>query len=152
MKHDTSYLLTVCEQNFRCQNGASRAYMEFMRPDRPNSMDPDDLVRLIYVTYAVKARSFKAAESWMVENVITPLSQQGGKYLYWRKKFFVREHEEDPGRLVLKVRLGVLNKDYQAVEIRDMIKGGDDPYPILDPRLDEGGKFFDVGQQRRPAR
>ena len=139
MEHNLQPLLTFCEENFTCQTGEPKAYMEFPHPDRP-----DENVRVVYVVYAISAKSFKAAESWMIDNVLMPLTKEAGQNprLYWRKKFAVTQFDDGLGRLILRVRLAVLTQDYEPVEIVNMIKPEEDRYPILDPRFDEGGVFY----------
>lgn len=145
MTHNVQPLICFCEENFDCQDGYPYAYMEFPVPGFGRGPDgPGDIVRVSYEVYAIRAKSFKAAEAWMIDNVLMPFVKEAGPNpkLYWRKKFVVeRFKKSDPERLVLRGRFGVLNRNYEQVTIKDAVYTSDHWYPVLDPRLDEGGMY-----------
>ena len=119
----TNALLTFCEEDFECEDGEPRAYMEFPHPDAKEPIGPDDIVRVIYVVYAVSGPDFDDCEEWMVDKVLMPLVEKAGQgaHLYWRKKFLF-EALDRSARYLLRVRIGVLDKDYKPVEIEDAMK------------------------------
>lgn len=119
----TNALITFCEENFSCEVGEPKAFMEFVRPDAEDPIDLDDIVRVIYHTYAIAAECFDDCEDWMVDKVLMPLTRAGGVRLYWRleEKFQV-ETFEDSDECMLRTRIGVLDKDWAPIVIDGAVK------------------------------
>ena len=72
-------LIDYAEMNFNATHGQRTAFFEL--PQRVG-----DPVRLIYVSYVVKADTEEQGCQWMHDNVLVPLAQQttGNGYLWWR--------------------------------------------------------------------
>jgi hypothetical protein len=106
-------LIDFLEDNLHCQHGFQGAYFDLPQKDK-------DPIRVVYVTYAVCAKTRESADDFMLENVFKPLVKEG-KYLYWRLKECVDRREVD-GNHELYTRIAVLDENLDAVVIEDKIK------------------------------
>jgi len=105
-------LIDFLEDNLHCQHGPAVAF--FTLPQK------DEDIRVVYVTYAVLAKSVESADDWILEKVFKPLVEKG-KYLYWRLPRFV-ERREVEGNHQLYTRIAVLDENLDAVVIEDKVK------------------------------
>lgn len=116
-------LIDFLEDNLQCQHGFRGAFFEI--PQKNN-----DPVRVVYVTYAVRAKARESADDFMLENVFKPLAEKG-KYLYWRLKECVERHEVD-GNHELYTRIAVLDENLDAVVIEDKVKPEGERITMID--------------------
>ena len=78
--------IEFAEKNFECIDGPQMAWFT------PDGFDD----RLTYVVYAAAGGSDDALNKWLIDNVLKPLLALGGKRLYWRLEYKVKEYMEYP--------------------------------------------------------
>lgn len=114
--HAVQLLIDYLEQHFRCEHGERRAFFEMPAPG-------GNVTRVIYVSYVVNGPDWGSVEDWMIDNVLKPLVEKAGEntWLYWRLEECFEVRTEDD-RIQLRTRIGVLDKDLNAVEITECMK------------------------------
>ena len=110
--------VTCAEANFTCFLGPQKAYFELDK-----TIDASDR-RVVYVAYAARADNPKALSDWLIDSVLNPLLEKGGRYLYWRlpEKIDFSHPSVDAPEYRIYTRIAVLDKDLQAVSLPDMVK------------------------------
>ena len=124
-----SKLIDYAEDNFDCQFGVPQAYFDIPQTD-------GNTIRVIYVVYCASSDDPNATNEWMLESVLKPLRDAGGKYLYWRHKDQIEEYLEN-GRFYTYARIAMLDNDLNPVVITTAIKAEGEPGIILDKGVED---------------
>lgn len=116
--HPVQVLIDYLEACFRCEQGLRQAFFEMPAVG-------GKVTRVTYVSYAVSGLDWSSVESWMMDNVLRPLVAKAGEnaWLYWRNEECFRVENED-GRVQLRTRFAVLDKDLNAVDLTGDIEPG----------------------------